>query len=125
MKRWKKSDIGKIIVYKKQMSLSSKLEDEKIIIYSVNKKIPNTVGFVEYPISLSSKIHTPYISSKIGLVGIVKSQRKESPEYLEKAGDWCFIDKVSKDEMGELEKIAKAPKIPSYEDLSPEDIFKS
>lgn len=107
MKHWKKSDIGKVIVYRTN---EEKRLNEKIVIYSVDSRIPNTVGFVEYPITLNSEIYPPFISSKIGLVGIIKNQQKESEEYLEKAGDWCFIDRVSKDEKWVLETIAKSPK---------------
>jgi hypothetical protein len=122
MKRWRKSDIGKIIVYKSKSELGE-LKNEKIVIYDVNSKVPNTVGFVEYPITLNSEVYPRILTSKIGLVGIYKNQKKKSEEYLENEGDWCFIDKVSKDEMGELERIAKAPKTQLYEDLSPRYTF--
>lgn len=110
MKHWKKSDIGSVILYRKVGGLK---ENDKIVIYNVNLETPNTVGFVEYPIALNSKIYSPLLNSKIGLVGIVKNQKKYDEKYLEKAGDWCFIDKVSKDERGVLEIIAKTPKRPS------------
>jgi hypothetical protein len=112
MSKWRKSDIGKIIIYKRELGMERRLVNDKIIIYDVNNKVPNTIGFVDYPISLNSEIHPPYLSSKIGLVGIAKNQKKESEEYLEKAGDWCFVDRVSKDEMRILENIAKSPKMP-------------
>jgi len=114
MAHWKKSDIGKIIVYKSLSEFCNELKDEKIVIYGVNDKVPNTIGFIEYPISLKSNI---------GKVGIIKDQEKKSERYLEKVGDWCFMGNVSKDEMEELERIAKAPKAQAYEDLSPQCTF--
>jgi hypothetical protein len=120
MKNWKSSDIGKVIIYKEKTGVNN-----KVVIYNVNKKVPNTICFVEYPITLNSEIYPPILTSKLGIVGIVKSQKKENDKYLENAGDWCFIDRVSNDEMRELERIANSPKISSYGDLSPENIFKS
>jgi len=105
MSKWRKSDIGKIIVYRGKTS-----PDERVVIYDIDSRTPNTIGFVEYPISLNSKISFPFLSSKLGCVGIIKSQKKESEGYLEKAGDWCFVGKVSKDERKVLEIIAKTPK---------------
>jgi hypothetical protein len=102
MKKWNKKDIGKIILYRGEKGL-----DEKVTIYDVDSRTPNRIGFVEYPIALDSDIHPLYLSSRIGIVGLIKNQRKESKEYLEKAGDWCFIDKVSGDEMRELKRIAR------------------
>lgn len=114
MKKWRKYDIGKIILYKNKSELGGELKNEKIVIYDVNTKVPNTIGFVEYPIKLTSKL---------GYLGIDKNQKKESEEYLKNIGDWCFRGYVSKDEMGELERIAKSPKTQSYEDLSPQYTF--
>jgi hypothetical protein len=104
MSKWKKSDIGKVIVFKRDNGLM-----DKVVIYNVDLKAPNTVGFMEYPISLDSEIHPPYISSKIGILGLVKDQEKKKEEYIEKSGDWCFLERVLKDEMRELERIARYP----------------
>jgi hypothetical protein len=109
MSTWTKENIGDIIVYKDQSDFGVELRNKKIAIYGVNPIVPNTVGFIEYPISLSSKI---------GKVGIVKAQQKESEEYLEKAGDWCFMGKVQSHVKGELERIALASKTLTCEDLS-------
>lgn len=118
MSKWRKSDIGKTIICKVELEgeLKGKLVDYKVIIYDVNPEVPNTIRFAEYPIILKHEIgviESPIrLESKIGLIYAVKSHQKESREYLKKAGDWCFLDRVSKDEMEELERIAKAPKKP-------------
>ena len=112
MKRWKESDVGKRIIYRGQG-----LENNEVIIYDTNRDVPNTIRFVEYPLTLNhevSVIQSPIaLKSKIGMAGIIKSQEKKSKEYFEKAGDWCFVDRVSKDEMGVLEILAKSLKKPS------------
>lgn len=115
MKKWRKSDIGKRILYRGEADCSSNLINNEVVIYNVYAKTPNLVGFVEYPISLNSEIFPMGLSSKIGKIEIIKSQKKNDESSLEKAGDWCFLDKVSKDEMRELERIAKAIKIQSAE----------
>jgi len=115
MKKWKKSDIGKRIIYKGETDCSNNLINNEVVIYNVYENAPNLVGFVEYPISLNSEILPMGLSSKIGKVNIIKSQKKKDKNSLEKAGDWCFMEKVSKDEMRELERIAKYTKIQSAE----------
>jgi hypothetical protein len=118
-----KENIGDIILYKSKSELGGELKNERFAIYSADSIVPNTIGFIEYPIKYDSKIYPPVLISKFGKMGVLKNQQKESEEYLQKAGDWCFAGKVSKDEMGELERIAKAVKIPSHEDLSPPSTF--
>ncbi len=106
MKNWKKSDIGKRI----------RLIDGEVIIYDVNPDVPNTIRFAEYPIIFKPEIgviQSPIaLESKIGLAYAVKSQEKKGEEYLEKTGDWSFIDRVSKDEMWVLDILARSPKKP-------------
>mgnify|MGYP001605253796 CR=1 FL=1 len=115
MKHWKKSDIGKRIIYR-DLLFGGKLVDEEVIIYDVNPDVPNTIRFAEYPIIFKpgiDVIQSPIsLESKIGLAYAVKSQEKEKKEYLEKVGDWFFVDRVSKDEMWVLDILAKAPKKP-------------
>jgi hypothetical protein len=98
MKSWTKSDIGKILVYRKEMGFE---QDEAVAIYGINSDVPNTVRIVEYPISLNSKI---------GLLGLVKSQEKGGRKYLEKPGDWFYVDEATKEEREVLDKIARTPK---------------
>jgi hypothetical protein len=57
------------------------------------------------------------------MVGIIKNQQKEDESYLKNAGDWCFLHKVSKDEMRELERIASTPKLSLCEDSTSPDMF--
>lgn len=111
MKNWKKADIGKRIIYRR-----AKLEDNEVIIQDANPNVPNTISFAEYPIIFEPKIgviQAPIgLKSKIGFAYAVKNQKKRSKEYLKEVGDWCLVDKVSKDEMGVLEIIAKSLKKP-------------
>ena len=115
MSEWNKSDIEKVIVYKSKSELGSELRNEEVAIYDVDAIVPNTVKAIGYPIALPSRI--------TNVIGLIKDQEKEREEYLKEIGDWCFVGTVSKDEMGELERIAEAPKTPSHEDLSPQCTF--
>jgi hypothetical protein len=111
MSKWNKLDIGKVIVYKSK----SELRNEEVAIYDVDVIFPNIVKAIGYPIALPSRI--------TNVIGLIKDQEKEREEYLKEAGDWYFKGFVSKDEMGELERIAKTVKTPSHEDLSPLSTF--
>ena len=104
MINWNKSDIGKILVYRKEAGLE---EDEAIAIYNICNNDSNTVRAIEYPIKLTSKIF---------LLGLTKDQEKESREYLKKPGDWFYVDNATREERSVLEKIAKSPKILLDED---------
>lgn len=103
MSKWRSWDIGKVIVYKGESSINS-LKNQEVAIYGVDK-VPNTVGIVECPIPLDN--YPISLTSKIMLTGIVKSNKKKSEEYLEKAGDWCFKRYASKKEKEVLKKVAK------------------
>ena len=93
---WNKNDIGKIIIY---LNLSRK--KEKVAISEVYENTPHTLGVVDYPISLDSKI---------SLLGLRKNQEKKDFSLLEKTGEWCFLGEVSKDDREELNRIASYPK---------------
>ena len=104
MANWNKSDYGKVIVFRDVKGL-----DNKVAVHSSNPLVPNTVGVIEYPIFLNSKI--------VFEVGVPKNQEVKSQEYLKKAGDWYFVGFVSKDEKEELERISAIPKMQYEEDL--------
>jgi len=93
---WNKNDIGKIIIYS---NLSKK--KEKVAILEIYEDTPNTIGIVNYPISLNSRI---------SLLGLRKSQEQKDSSLLDKVGDWCSLGEVSKDEREELNRIASYPK---------------
>jgi hypothetical protein len=105
MKNRNKLDRGKILVCRGETGLN-----EKIIIYDVDPSVPNTVGFVEYPIIFDYRLPPPFLASKFGQMGIVKNNQRKNEESLEKPGDWYLADEVSKDQMGILEELAKSPK---------------
>lgn len=114
MSGWNKLDIGKIIVYKSKPEIGTRLTNETVAIYDIYSKFPDMIRGINYPIAFPSKVTS--------VIGLVKDQEKE--EYLKQPGDWCFLGRVSIDEMGELERIAKAPKVPLNEDLSSPDTFR-
>ena len=115
MNEWNISDIGKIIVYKNESVLKEELKNEEVAIYGVDPRVANIVKTIDYPIGFSSKITS--------VVGLVKSQEKSSERELAHSGDWYCRGYVSKDQMGELERIANASKIPLNEDVSSPDTF--
>jgi hypothetical protein len=105
METWNKSDIGKILVYKNENGFDK--EYEIIAIYDIDSRVPNIVGFMEYPISLDSKI---------GHIGLVKGDEKINRHYLKKHGDWFYVDNATKEERWVLERIALTEKVPLDED---------
>jgi hypothetical protein len=118
MKKWRKGDIGKRIIY----------EGGEVIIYDANSNVPNTIKFAEYPILFehqNDKEMPIKVNSEIGLAYVVKSQKKKSIEDVQKPGDWYFVQKVSKDERkGILAYLANSPKITrANEDVSPKSVF--
>jgi hypothetical protein len=110
MKTWNKSDIGKILVYRKREELEGELEekleryakDEVIAIYEINPRLLNTIGFIHYPIKLTSKF---------GILGLIRGQEKESKEDIKEEGDWAYIGETSREEKEVLYKIAKYKKV--------------
>ena len=128
MTSWDESDIGKIIYCREQSEIGTNLVNKKVIIYEANPEVPNTIRFVEYPFIMSTKFEEGVgiplgLKSRIGLTYAVKSNKKKSKRYLKRVGDWCLVARVSKNEMEKLERIAKASKNQSYEDLSPQYTF--
>lgn len=105
METWDKSDVGKILIQK----------DQIFAILSVDSRVPNTVGFVEYPIAFNPKL---------GYMGLAKDREKKNIKDINELGDWYLLGKVSKEEMEDLERIANAPKVLSHEDLSPLSTFR-
>ena len=110
MSGWNKLDIGKIIVYKSKPEVGTILTNETVAIYDIDSKVSSIVKGINYPIELPSRITS--------VIGLIKDQEKDKEEYLKEPGDWYCKGYVSKDEMGELERIAKASKTPLHEDLS-------
>lgn len=87
--------IGKIIVYRKEGEFQ---EEEAVVIFNSNPLVPNTVRFVEYPIKNNSRF---------GYLGLSKYQEKPGREYLNKPGDWFYVDNVTEHERKILENIIK------------------
>ena len=100
MKNWKKSDIGKVIVYRGELG-----RNEEVAIYGVDSKVPNTLGVIDCPIPLYDSPIA--LKSKINITGIVKDNKQKGEEYLEKEGDWYFKRYASKEEKKVLKKVAK------------------
>jgi len=100
MTNWDKSDIGKILVYRKETGFKD--EDEIIAILSVDSRVPNTVRFVKYPIRRKPEV---------GYLGLLKSQEKENRKYLMKPGDWFYMDNVTEKEKLVLEEIVESSKV--------------
>jgi len=98
MEPWIETDIGNILVYRKAGEDNS---NEKVAIFEVYGNSLDSIGVIDYPISLKSKF---------ALLGLLKCQEKKSKEHLKSAGDWYLAGIASQDEMNVLYKLKKLPK---------------
>ena len=86
---------GSIILY-----INELMEKDRVAISKIDKKIPNTLLVVHYPIGLNSRIF---------LLGLEKEQEKEYPWDMKKPFDWIYGGKVKNNsDIEELERIAIA-----------------
>jgi len=102
MKNWRKRDVGKVIIPEN--------DKKKIIIYDIPKETSDLVRYVEHPILLDLKLPFPHLKSRIGILGIIKDQEKKDEGDLKEAGDWYFVEKVSKEDMKILKEVRNSPK---------------
>jgi len=96
MEIWNNSDVGNIIVYKNKGNFNAELMET----IAICKVFPNStsLGVVDYPIELSSRYH---------LISLYKEKKKCREKHLNHPGDWYLKGKVSEQEAGVLEKLAR------------------
>ena len=91
MKSWTKRDLGKILIYKDKFN-----KKNQALIINYFPDFPGLLRLIEYPISLDSKI---------SYFRLPKYQMKDNPDSLEAPRDWCYKERVSKQQLEEIERL--------------------